>query len=232
MKRKLSRFSKRYHAALLAQLGRSAPLEVVTALEVGSAAVLLGLETLDLARIHERSLFVLGLSDRKNIITKRAECFFSESIAPIVATHSAARQDRVRINRLRAELKCRTCELAAASRLLRQGITRRKKMEESLKKSAAHNAGLLGNSVLLQNYLRKITHRAIAAQENERRKLSGKLQNGLAQALIGVTIGLHSLKNEEENNGKGYRNSIAITQKLALNAAQAIRNSSRGTRRP
>ena len=67
------------------------------ALGLGRQAVALGLETLDLARIHEQALATLELSNSKNGFIKRAEIFFTEAITPIVETHRAARQSKVRL---------------------------------------------------------------------------------------------------------------------------------------
>ena len=65
------------------------------ALELGRQAVALGLETLELARIHEQALVTLELSNTKNALTKLAGIFFTEANTPIEETHRAARQTKV-----------------------------------------------------------------------------------------------------------------------------------------
>src|SRR5690242_18946760 len=62
MKRKLNGFSRRYHAALrrhLAQQGRKTGPPPPSGL--GRQAMMIGLESLDLARIHEEALVTLVL---------------------------------------------------------------------------------------------------------------------------------------------------------------------------
>ena len=66
------------------------------ALGLGRRAVVLGLETLELARMHERALATLELSSEQRMaMIKRAEIFFTEAITPIVETHRAARQSKI-----------------------------------------------------------------------------------------------------------------------------------------
>ena len=103
---------------------------------------------------------------------KRAEIFFTEAITPIVETHRAARQSKIELNRLNETLDRRTAELAATNRQLQRGIVRRKSVEAALKKSGEHYAKLLKDSLQLQEGLRQLTHQVLAAQEDERKKIS------------------------------------------------------------
>jgi hypothetical protein len=102
---------------------------------VGRRAVALGLETLELARMHEEALATLEASSPHDGLNKRAEIFFSEALTPIVETHRAARQSKIELNRLNETLNRRTLELAATNRQLQRGIVRRKSVEAALKKS-------------------------------------------------------------------------------------------------
>ena len=58
----------------------------------------LGLETLDVARIHEGALAALEASRSRDGVIKRAEIFFAEAITPIEETHRAALKTNVRLN--------------------------------------------------------------------------------------------------------------------------------------
>src|SRR5579859_8064694 len=102
MKQKLIRLSQRYAVALRRHLrpgARAADLR--PALQLGRQAVALGVETLELARIHEQSLSVLNLANSKNGLIRRAEVFFIEATSPIVETHRAARQSKTDFTRLK-----------------------------------------------------------------------------------------------------------------------------------
>jgi signal transduction histidine kinase len=201
---------------------------LLPALGLGRRAMALGLETLDLARIHERAVATLELSSSENGFIGRAEIFFTEAIIPIVETHRAARQSKVDLHRLNETLDRRTLELAAANRRLGQGIVRRKTVEAALKKSGAHYTRLLKDSLQLQEELRQLTHRVLVSQEDERKKVSLELQDEIAQTLLGINVRLTSLKQEARNNTKGLKSEIASTQRLVTKSAKSVRRVARG----
>lgn len=230
MKQKLTGFSQRYVMALQKYLGRGSGADLRPALAVGRQAVSLGMDTLALARIHERALSILNLTSVKNGLikrVKRAEVFFTEALIPIVETHRAARQSKLDLHRLNALLNRRTVELAVTNRQLQRGIVRRKGVEAALKISGAHYAKLLKDSLQLQQGLRQLTHKVLAAQEDERRKISIELQDGIAQTLLGINVRLLSLKQEVRTNTKGLKNEIANTRELVLKSANSVRRIAR-----
>jgi signal transduction histidine kinase len=227
MKRKLSALSQRYVAALKKHLKRGRRANLQPALKLGHQAVDLRLETLELARIHERALDTLELSKSKNGLSKRAEIFFNEAITAIVETHRAARQSKIDLNRLNEMLGRRTAELAATNRQLQRGIVQRKDVEAALKKSGLHYNKLLRDSLQLQEGLRQLTHQVLAAQEDERKKLSTELQDEIAQTLLGINVRLLSLKHEARSNTKGLKNEIASTQRLVAKSARSVRRVAR-----
>ncbi len=194
---------------------------------LGRQAVVLGLETLELARIHERALTRLELSERKDGFIKRAENFFTETNTPIVETHRAARQNKTDLNRLNETLNRRTLELASANHQLQRGIVRRKSVESALKKSGKRYSKLLKDSLHLQDGLRQLTHRVLASQEDERKKFSRELQDEIAQTLLGINIRLVSLKQEARINTRGLKNEIASTQRLVVKSAKSVRRAAR-----
>lgn len=227
MKQKLIRLSQRYVTALRKHLQPGTRASLQPALSLGHRAVALGLETLELARIHERALAILELSKSKNGLAKRAEIFFTEAIAPIVQTHRAARQSKNELNQLNGTLDRRTAELSATNRRLQRGITRRKSVEAALRKSGEHYAKLLKESLKLQEDLRQLTHQVLAAREDDRRKISRELHNEIAQTLLGINVGLLSLKQEARSNTKGLKNEIASTQRLVIKSAKSVRRFAR-----
>lgn len=227
MKQKLNRLSQRYVAALRKHLNQGPRASLQPALGLGRQAVALRLETLDLARIHERAVDTLELSARKNGFIKRAEDFFAEAIIPIMLTHRAARQSKIDLNRLNGTLEQRTAELANANRQLERGIRRRKSMESVLKQNGLHYTRLLKDSLQLQEGLRQLTHQLLAAQEDERKKISRELQDEIAQTLLGINVRLVSLKQEARTDTTGLKNEIASTQRLVVKSAKSVRRVAR-----
>ena len=193
------------------------------ALRLGRQAVAWGLETLDLARIHECAVAKLELSRFKNGAMKRADIFFAEAITPIVETHRSARQRKIELNRLNDTLDRRTLELVATHHQLRRGVVRRKVMENAAQKNQQQHDLSLKESLRLQAHLRQLTHRALITQEEERKKISCELQDEIAQTLLGINVRLLSLKQESQSNTKGLKNEIASTQRLVLKSARSVR---------
>jgi signal transduction histidine kinase len=227
MKQKLTGLSQRYVTALRKHLKQGPRASLLPALGLGRRAVTLGLETLELARIHEQALILLELSGGKNGFVKRAEIFFTEAISPIVETHRAARQGKIDLDRLNVTLNRRTAELAATNLQLRRGIFRRESVEAALKKSGEHYARLLKDSLHLQEGLRQLTHQVLAAQEEGRRQISHELQDEIAQTLLGINVRLLSLKQEARSNTRDLKNEIASTQRLVVKSARTVRRVAR-----
>ena len=227
MKQNLIGLSGRYATALRKHLKQGARASMQPALSLGRRAVILGLETLQLARVHEQAVAKLELSKKRDGILKRAEIFFTEANTPIVETHRAARQSKIDLNRLNGTLSRRTLELAATNRQLQRGIVRRKGVEAALKKSGIRNPRLLKESLRLQDGLRQLTHQVLASQEDERKKISRELQDEIAQTLLGINVRLLTLKQEARTNTDGLKNEIASTQRLVVKSAKSVRRAAR-----
>jgi len=226
MKRKLTGLSRQYQAALRTHLHRRRPPSLRPAKGLGLQAMSIGLETLDLARIHEQALSKLVLpgssSGTREAMVRRAGAFFAETIAPIEKTHQAALKANAHLHQVNKTLDRRTMDLAASNRSLKQGIVRRKTAEEALKKSGEHSKKLLEESQRLQKHLQHLTHRILAAQEDKRKKISRGLQDEIAQTLLGINVHLLTLKKEAAVNAKGFKKDIASTQRLVRESIQSI----------
>jgi signal transduction histidine kinase len=227
MKQRPARLSQRYLAALRKHLQPGAEQDLHPALKLGRQAVVLGLETLELARIHQRALAMLELTKGKNSSTRRAEIFFNAANTAIEATHGAARQSRVCLNQLEQMLDERTQELAASNRQLQRGVVRRKCLEAAAEKSGKDHGRCLEESLRLQQHLRDLTHRVLVAQENERHKISHELQDEIAQTLLGINARLLALKQAAGVNPMWLKNEIASTRRLVLQSAKSVRQFAR-----
>jgi signal transduction histidine kinase len=182
----------------------------------------LGLETLDLARIHEAALASLEASSSRDGIIKQAQIFFTEVITPIETTHRAARETNGDLNRLTKTLSRRTAELAVSGRHLKRGIVQRKAAEEALKKSGKHRANLLERSRLMQEHLRHLTHQILLAQEDKRTKISRELHDEIAQTLLGINVRLVTLKQEATVDTKRLKKEIANTRCLVEKSKKTL----------
>ena len=222
MKRKLSALPGRYLAALRKHLKQSPQTSVEAARGLGRQAMALGLETLDVARIHERALATLAASGSKDGLLERADIFFGETITPIEETHRAALKANAHLNQLNKTLGRRTVDLAVSNRFLKQGVAQRKAVEKALKKSAGHYARLVNESRRLQKHLQHLTHQILSAQEEERKEISRELHDEVAQTLLGINVRLLTLKKEATVKTKGLKKEIASTQRLVGKSAKMM----------
>lgn len=226
MKAKLNKLSKQYLAALRKHLKPGQGTSLQPAIQLGRRAVALGLETLDLAKIHAQVLTTLvspgGSSTSRERTIKRAKAFFFEVIAPVENTHRAALEAEVHVNQLNRTLRQRTVESSASARHLKQGVVQRQASDRALKKSGKQHAKLLAESRRLREHLRHLTHEILSAQEDERQKISHQLHDEIAQTLLGINVRLLTLKNTAKANTAGLKKEIASTQRLVKQSLKTI----------
>jgi signal transduction histidine kinase len=227
MKRRLRALSVRYLTALKRHLDRGPGANLEPAHGLGRRAVSLGLETLDLARIHEGALAALEASASKDGLIKRAGGFFAEAISPIEETHRAALAASARLNRLNHTLGRRTAHLAASNRSLKQGIAQRRTAEAALKEGAEHYKRLVEESLALQKRLQHLSHLILLAQEGKRKQLSHELQDEVAQTLLGINVRLLTVKTGAGRTAECLQKDIANTQRLVDVSAKAIKRFAR-----
>jgi signal transduction histidine kinase len=232
MKRQLSALSGRYLAALRKHVKQRARASLEPARGLGRQAVAIGLETLDMARIHEGAIAALDASGSKDGIMERANIFFAEAVTPIEETHRPAVKATARLNRLNTMLRRRTADLDASKRSLKQGMARRKTAEAALKKSGEHYKTLLEESLALQGHLQRLTHRALSAQEDKRKKIGHELQDEIAQTLLGINVRLLTLKREAAVEDQGLQKEIASTQRIVHKSVKTINRFAREYGKP
>jgi signal transduction histidine kinase len=233
MTRKLSGLSRRYRAALRQHLKQRSPASSARARQLGRQAMDTGLETLDLARIHEQALRTLASSDSsisRDGLIKRAGKFFSEVITPIEKTHRTAREANVRLNHMIETLQRRSAALADSNRQLRAEVRRRKQVEESLRNSERHYSELLARSRHLQEQLRHLSRQLLLAQEEERKRISRQLHDEIAQTLTSINVRLAALKIAATVNTKGLQKKIASTQRMVERSVDIVHRFARELR--
>ena len=194
---------------------------------LGLQAVNLGLETLDVAQIHETTLASLEASSSRDGIIKRAEMFFTEAVSPIEKTHHAALKANADLSQVNKALDRRALDLEACNRSLKQSVVRRKTAEEALKKREGRSKKLLEESRRLHKHLQHLTHQILAAQENKRRQISHELQDEIAQTLLGINARLLALKREATVSTESFKKDIASTQRLVDKSVRSIKRFAR-----
>lgn len=234
MKRKLTGLSRLYRAALQKHLQRGRVASLQPAKGFGRRAMTVGLETLDLARIHEQALITLLLpgdsSETREGMVRRAGAFFSEAITPIETTHRIAQETNTRMIELNRTLRERSADLTSSNRRLKKEIAQRRLAEESLKRSEQHYGRLLAQSRRMQEQLRLLSRQLLLAQEEERKKISRELHDVVAQTLTTINVRLSALKKEAALNTTGLELSIARTQQLVEQSVNIVHRFARELR--
>ena len=214
MNRKLEALSRRYLAALRNHLEQKPEAGLKLARGLGEKSVALGLDTLDLARVHQRALGFIEAGQSRDGVIKKAELFFTETLAPIEETHRVAIKSNERLKRLTETLKRRTSELTVAANSLKEGIARRKAAELALEKSGQHYQTLLDDSLALQKRLQTIAHRILSAEEHNRGKTSHALQNEIAQTLLAINVRLLGVKEAVGRSARIVQEEVLRTSRL------------------
>lgn len=227
VKRKSKVLARRYEAALCRYIEQELPASLKPAVRLGREAVALGLETLDLALIHEQSLISQTLpvnsSSARNRIIKRANTFFAEAIIPMEETHRLALESNVHLSRLNRALSRGALDLAASNRQLKKEVARRRVVEETLRQSEQRSTRLLDQSRRMQEQLRVLSRGILSAQEEERKRVSRELHDVIGQVLTSINVRLAVLRADAAVNAKDITKSIAHTQRLVEKSVNIVR---------
>lgn len=229
MKEKQLTLSQDYLSALREALQQAPDASLEVARGLGRQAVALGLETLDVCRIHQEALRILlapgsgksALLDEALI--QRSGAFFMEVITPIEEALLGARDANL-------QLAQRTKELAASNDELKREISRRKAVEDSLRTSETTTSRLLEESLRWQKELRHLSRQLLKAQEEERKRISRELHDVVAQTLTGINLRLAALRSRNASNARDLNREIANTQRLVEESVDIVHRFARDLR--
>jgi signal transduction histidine kinase len=233
MKRKIQ-VAQRYQTTLRNHLRAGPRASLAAAHGLGTEALDVGLQTLDLAKLHEEVLVTQVLPAcpprTRAAMIKQAGIFFAVAITPIEKTHRSATAATAHLKKFIETLSQRTVELAASNLELNLEITQRKAVEEKLKRSERHYSELLRRSDSLQEQLRHLSRQILSAQENERKKISRELHDVIAQTLTGINVRLAALKTGSALNTSGLERNIDRTQRLVAHSVNIVHQFARKLR--
>jgi len=227
MKADKSEWARRYGKALGRYLELGPAARPRSARRLGGQAADLGLETLDVARIHRQSLLDLNLPKSppkaKAKTIQRAETFFAEAIFPIEKTHPAARRADVRVKELTEQLRLRREQSSDVARRLEKSVARRRAAEGELKESGRRRDQLLRESRRLGDLLRRQMSEMLKAREDERKKTSRRLDDEIAQTLAAINVRLAALEEMTKTGTTRLEKEVALTQRLVGESAGKIK---------
>jgi signal transduction histidine kinase len=193
---------------------------------LGDHAVAIGLETRDLARIHDRALAKLlpaaGSPKEQEAMTKQAGEFFTEAVMPLEETHRIALEASAHLMEIIETLGRRTEELASSKRELERETSYREASEAALKNSQSAFDALLSESRMLEAQLKGTAHQILLTNEQEKHLVSTQLRDEIAQRLLGLHVRLLALKQELADNHTFITQEIAATQQLVEESVQTI----------
>jgi hypothetical protein len=125
MKHKLAALTKAYLVALREHQREGSQLSLQPALGLGCRACVLGMDALQMARLHKRATVKLNLPPTHGIAFKRAQRFLKDALIPLLKMDGLAPQSTVRLNRLHQNLDSSTAQLTAAKVKLQDGVVNR-----------------------------------------------------------------------------------------------------------
>jgi len=203
-------FERSYRAALEEHVRK--PASSRAGARIGRRALKLGVGTLALARIHERA----AASDGHTAASAaRQKSFFAAAVAPIEEAHGGALEALAGSKRLAAALRRRTDELAAARSSLEA-------LHEKLATSERHHGELLARSRLMEQRMRRLSHKLLSVQEEERLRISRDLHDAIGQTLTGINVGLATLKQEAATDSQELAQAITRAQQLVERSMKTV----------
>ncbi len=234
MKSRLFQLSRRYQDALRTQVKQGRKASLAAARGVGSQALAAGLQTLDLAKLHEQTLVAellpgVPVGKRAGLI-KQAGVFFAEAVLSLEQPRASTQEAADHLRKIIETLSQRTVELAASNLELGLEVVQRKAAEAALKKSERHYSDLLAKSDQLQEQLRQLSRQILSAQEEERLEISRELHDVIAQTLTGINVRLAALSKAAAANTKGLDRNIARTQRLVEKSVEIVHRFARELR--
>lgn len=229
IERQRDRLVARYQAALQRHCSGPTPEpgDARAAHVLGCEAAAFGLETTDLATLHDSALAALPGSVETSATpadhARRAAAFFEEASQPIQKTHRVALEAAAELNRLNSTLALHTAGLADSNEELQHPDTTGVRSAEATRITSARASSLLlRESLLLKKHLQEMARKILSANGEKRWKMSLQLNDEVAQPLFGIHVRLLALKKEAIARQTDLAREITITQRLVEQSMKTI----------
>lgn len=219
-------FTSQYLASLQSHWKKGPLVGLEAAHAIGTEAVAMGLDTLELARLHQHTLSIASLpswsATTRDIMTNRATLFFNTVISHVEQTHPAQLKPTLALKETQEALKQRTLQLTRSRASLRTGKAASKQVNQSLKTNQRRLIRLLKKSNQLALKLKHARHQILSATEHQRLKISLELQSEVSQTLLGINFRLHALKKQALAGTTSIATQIATNQRLILRSLKSL----------
>lgn len=186
---------------------------------IGRRAGRVGITTLELARMHERSAADLPSASRA---ARRTDEFFADAVAPLEAAHSGARTAIADAARLESRVARATSALLSARERIARSADRHRATMARLSDCRKTGDAEIRRSRELQERLRGLSRRILVAQEEERLRISHDLHDAIAQTLTGINVGLATLKRDAAEDSRSLADAITLTQHLVERSMKIV----------
>jgi signal transduction histidine kinase len=132
--------------------------------------------------------------------------------------------------REREEAQRQARSLAERNQELSDEVARRRAAERKLRASERNQRKSLAEALEMQAQLRQLSHQVLHTQEEERKRISRELHDGLTQTLVGINVHLAAAIKGAEHNPRGLQQRMARTQGLVKSAVEIVQAFARALR--
>ena len=189
------------------------------AYELGRAALDGGLGDCDVIRLHHQALTDGALPDDEPAaavhFAPALATFLLEALAPFEAAQRNSRSARERLEQSNRVLTERNAVLASNNAQLGEERGLHQETEVALRQNQDRYLQLFQQARAMEEDLRELSAQVLAAQEAERKRVSGELHDEVSQALTAVMVAIAMLKKRAGPDPEFARNVAAVEHLLA-----------------
>ncbi len=143
-------------------------------------------------------------------------------LRPLDEAHRIALEAQALLRQAKETLAQSAPELSKSKRLPKRGVKERGMAVHPPRGSENESARLLEESHILERHLRTLTHPFLSADEDGWEKVSLRLNDEIAQTLLGIEVRLLDLKNEAAVRHSDLIKEITATQLLVEESVESI----------